>query len=250
MRVSGRVALVTGASSGIGRAVAAELGRRGARVKATGRDSKALEELATAMGADVLPADLSTPDGVDPLVAWANDADILVNNAGFGWAGPFSEMAVADIENMVRVNVLAVLRLTRALLASMLERDRGHIVNVGSIAGHVGVGHEAVYAATKAALVALTESLRYELRGTGVGLTLVSPGVVDTPFFERAGRPYTRSFPRMIRPERVATAIAAAIERGADEVFVPRWMALPARLRGVWPRLYRSLTARFGSDYS
>ncbi len=127
----------------------------------------------------------------------------------------------------------------------MLAWGRGHIVNVASIAGHVGVREEAVYAATKAALVAFTESLRYEV-GDRLTVTLVSPGVVETAFFRRRGRPYERRRPKPIPPERVADRIARAIERERAEVFVPRWMALPARLRGAAPGLYRALARRFG----
>lgn len=241
---------MTGASSGIGRAVAVELSRRGVGVKATGREAGALREVASATGAEVLTADLRESDAVGSISSWAGAVDILVNNAGFGWAGPFAAMAQEDIEELVRVNLVAAIQLTGALLPGMIERRTGRVVNVSSIVGHVGVGHEAVYAATKAALIAFTDSLRYELTGTGVGVTLVSPGVVETPFSARAGRPYTRSFPRMIRPERVASALVRAIQRDADEVFVPKWMALPARIRGAWPALYRGLAARFGSGYS
>jgi short-subunit dehydrogenase len=246
VQLSGRVALVTGASSGIGRALAGALAKRGIRVKATGRDRAALDALTESVGADVLAADLTEEGGVDRVAAWAGPVDILVNNAGVGWTGPFDAMAAAAIEELTTVNLVAPILLTRALVGPMIERGEGHIVNVSSIAGHVGVGNEAVYSATKAALVAFTDSLRYELTGTGVGLTLVSPGVVETPFFERAGRRYTRSFPRMISADRVASAIVRAIERDASDVFVPRWMAVPARIRGAWPRLYRRLASRFG----
>jgi short-subunit dehydrogenase len=149
-------------------------------------------------------------------------------------------------EELVRVNLLAPIRLAELLLPGMLERGAGHIVNVASIAGHVGVRHEAVYSATKAGLIVFSESLRYEVAGSGVGVTVVAPGVVDTAFFEREGRPYIRSFPRLIGAARVARAIVKAVERNRAEVFVPRWMAVPARLRGAIPGLYRSLAARFG----
>jgi short-subunit dehydrogenase len=128
----------------------------------------------------------------------------------------------------------------------MLQRRRGAVVNVSSIAGHVGVREEAVYASTKAGLIGFSESLRYELKGTGIQVSVVSPGVVDTAFFERRGRPYQRTFPRPVAVERVAESVVRAIRRGGAQVYVPRWMAFPAWLRGAWPGLYRSLAGRFG----
>ena len=147
---------------------------------------------------------------------------------------------------MVRVNLGAPVRLTRALIPGMLERRRGHVVNVASVAGHVGVPDEAVYAATKAGLITFSDSLRYELDGTGVGVSVVSPGVVDTPFFERRGRAYDRRFPKPIATELVAEAILRAIRTGKPQVFVPAWGSFPARLRGGLPGLYRTLARRFG----
>jgi short-subunit dehydrogenase len=246
MHLRGATALVTGASSGIGRATAIALARAGARVRATGRDERALADIARALNGDHLVADLNDPAAIERVAAWAGEVDLLVNNAGFGWAGPFAAMPSNEIGPLLQVDLVAPLLLTRLLLPGMLDRGRGRVVNVASIAGHVGVRHEAAYAAAKAGLIVFTESLRYELAGTGVGVTLVSPGVIDTPFFDREGRPYERSFPRMRRPEAVAQAIVRAIERDRPDVFVPRWMAVPARLRGAVPGLYRRLAARFG----
>jgi short-subunit dehydrogenase len=238
----GRTALVTGASSGIGLATVVELVRRGMRVQATGRDAGALDALSARTGARVLPADLGVDGDVERLVSWADPVDLLVNNAGIGWAGPLSAVPLERAEEMVRVNLLAPVRLTGSLLPGMIERGRGHVVSVASIAGHLGVGWEAVYAATKAGLVVLSESLRVELRGLGVGVSVVSPGPVDTAFFERAGHPYERRFPRLVRPERVATWIARAARHDLAHVFVPHWLAFPAWLHGAFPPLYRRLS--------
>jgi short-subunit dehydrogenase len=172
--------------------------------------------------------------------------DVLVNNAGSGLAGPFAQVDAEQAERVLRLNVTAPILLTRALLPAMLSRQRGWIVNVASIAGHVGVRDEAVYAATKAALLSFGESLRYEVTGSGVGVTNVSPGVVSTPFFERRGRPYDRAFPRPIPPDRVARAVMRGLRRGTDEVFVPGWMRPVARFHGGWPSLFRQLAGRFG----
>jgi short-subunit dehydrogenase len=117
-------------------------------------------------------------------------------------------------------------------------------VNVASIAGTLGVAHEAVYAASKGGLIAFSESVRYELAGTGVGVTVVVPAAVETSFFARRGRAYTRRFPRPVAAERVAAALVAAIERDAAGVFVPRWMIVPARLHAGLPGAFRRAAKR------
>jgi len=247
--VRGAVCLVTGASSGIGRATAVRLVREGARVIVHGRDRKSLEEVAARTAASVVVADLADSSEVERAAAEslgvAGRVDILVNNAGEGWAGPFAEINPLRAELLVRTNLIAPIRLTRALLPPMLERRNGHVVNVASIAGHVGVREEAVYSATKAGLIAFNESLRYEVAGSGVGVTVVSPGVVRTAFFERQGHPYDRSFPRLIEPDRVAEAILRAIRRNRAQIFVPGWMSFPAWLRGAVPPLYRWGAGRY-----
>ena len=250
MDIRGSTALVTGATAGIGRATAIALARAGARVIATGRDPQALAEIRTATGGTAVAADLGRPADVERLAATAlggpEPVDILVNNAGIGWEGPFAAMPPEKIDDLVAVNLLGAVRLTRAVLPSMLERRRGHIVNVASIAGHVGVRDEALYAATKAALLTFSEGLRYEVQESGVRVSTVSPGLVDTEFFARRGSPLRRRRPRPIPPERVAEAIVRAIERNRDEVVTPGWLRLPIWLHGAWPGLYRALAARFG----
>jgi short-subunit dehydrogenase len=240
VRLPGAICLVTGASSGIGRATSAALRVREARVLALGRDEVALREA----GERVIVCDLAVPGAAMRAASEAGPVDVLVNNAGAGWAGRFVE--TPDLERLVDVNLVAPILLTRSLLPGMLERGRGHIVNVASIAGYVGPRGEAVYSATKGGLVAFTESLRQELRGSGVGVSLVAPGAIATPFFERRGRPYDRRWPRPLPPERVAEAVVRAIEAGRDEIFVPGWLGVVARFRGVAPGLFRALQGRFG----
>jgi uncharacterized protein len=246
-----RTALVTGASSGIGAAVARRLGEEdGWRLVLTGRDPVRLREVAEEASATAFAADLTLPGAdrqlTDFTLATAGPVDLLVAGAGAGWAGEFLNMPPHTIDEVLGINVLATLRLVRLLLPGMVAAGSGRVVLIGSLAGSVAVRDEAVYSAAKAAVGTFADALRYELRGTGVGVTHVVPGVVDTPFFERRGAPYQRSRPRPVPPERVADAVRTAVLRGRDEVYVPSWLRLPCRVRGAAPGLYRRLAARFG----
>ncbi len=250
MRLDGAVALVTGASSGIGAAAAARLARAGARLVLSGRDQASLAALAASLGAQSIVADLAEPAAAADLAERAEAVhgrlDVLVSNAGVGWAGPFASMPTAELDRVLAVNLLAPARLARATLPGMLARGRGHLVLVSSIAGYVGVREEAVYAAAKAGLNTLAESLRLEVGRAGVGVSVVAPGVVATAFFDRRGTPYQRRRPRPIAADVVAAALTRAVERDAAEVFAPAWLRLPARLRGAAPALFRAGASRFG----
>lgn len=249
MQLSNRVCLVTGATGGIGHATIEALLRRGADLVATGRDEDVLHALAQHPRVRALPCDLAGPGAAQWLAVQAlsvhGHVDVVVNCAGAGLHGPLASVDPDEVARVVASNLVAPIELTRALLPPMLERRSGHVVNVGSIVGHVGRGGEAVYAATKAGLAVFSESLRVELRDTGVSVSLVSPGVVDTGFFDRRGAVYDRRWPRPIPPARVADAIVRAIERDLPEVLVPGWLAVPARVRGAAPGLYRALARRF-----
>jgi short-subunit dehydrogenase len=241
MELRGARCLVTGASSGIGQATARRLAAAGADVLALGRNRPAL-----ALVGEPIVCDLLDREQIAAAAVEAGPVDVLVNNAGIGWFGPLHELDPDVLEQLVRVNLLAPVLLTRALLPEMLERGRGHVVNVGSIVGLVGGKDEAGYASTKGGLAAFTESLRQELDATPVRVSLVTPGAIATAFFERRGQPYSRRFPRPLEADRVAAAIVATIANDRAEVYVPRWLALPPRLHSLLPGLYRALAARFG----
>ncbi|GAA1905708.1 SDR family NAD(P)-dependent oxidoreductase [Streptantibioticus ferralitis] len=244
------VALITGASSGIGAAVAARFATEGTwRVVLNGRDHTRLDQVAAAIGGHPVPGDLSDRDGcrrlVEAAVGVSGRVDLLVAAAGIGWAGPFAEMPDAAIDEILAVDLAAVVHLVRLVLPQMMHRNTGHLVLVGSIAGSVGVREEAVYSAAKAALTTFADSLRYELMGSRVRISMVVPGAVKTPFFARRGSLYQRSHPRPVEPMRVADAVWDAVAHDRSEAFVPGWLWFPARLRGAAPSLFRHLAARF-----
>jgi short-subunit dehydrogenase len=260
MRLTGAVALVTGGSSGIGAATARALAGAGARLLIAGRDPARLRDIAGQTGGIPLACDLAAPDGPGQLAAAAERAacslpaapgvragiDILVNNAGLGWAGPIGEITAEKLAELVAVNLTAPLQLTRLLAPAMIARGRGRVIFVSSIAGATGVRGEAVYSATKAGLATFAESLGYELDGHGVRVSVIVPGVIDTPFFDRRGHPYGRRRPGPQPPERVARAIVSCLERDRSVVYVPRWLRFPAWLHGAAPGTFRALAARFG----
>jgi len=243
--------LITGGSSGIGAATAAEFAARGFLVAVTGRDAAALDRVAGAAGGVSIPGDLREPGSgrrvVDAAAVALGGLDVVVSNAGVGWAGPFTEMTAQEIDELLDVNLRAPAHVAHAALAH-LPPGTGHLVMVGSIAGLLGVAGETWYSATKAGVGMLADTLRAELRAEAIGLSLVVPGVVDTPYFDRRKVPYRRSSPRPIAAEVVAAAIADAVEQRRDVVIVPEWLGWPARLKGAFPALYRRLERSLDSE--
>jgi short-subunit dehydrogenase len=195
-----------------------------------------------------IPGDLREPGVAQQTVKIAAESlgglDVVVSNAGLGWSGPFAAMTDEDIDSLLDVNLRAAAHVVRASLR-YLPPGRGHLVFVGSIAGVVGVAGESWYSATKAGLTSLANVLRAELKADGIGVTLVTPGVVDTPYFDRRAVPYERHYPRPVSAETVATLIVEAVEHSREEVIVPGWLWWPARLKVNFPGLYRLLESRF-----
>ncbi len=217
------VALVTGASRGIGRAVALRLGAEGFRLCLGARTAEALRELAQELetaGADVLAArlDVRDPGSVDAFVQAALDRfgriDLVVANAGVGGGATFPEMAAQDIEDLVATNFLGALSTVRAALGPMLRQRSGTLVLIASVAGEVALPGSALYAATKAGLVRFAEGLRREVAGGGLKVTAILPGFVRTDMTEGLGLP-------MPGPEVVAEAVLRAWRRGPRRIVVP-----------------------------
>lgn len=218
-----RHACVTGASSGIGEAFARRLARDEYALLLVARSGERLEELAESLRrawrvrVDVRPADLTDRAALEALAAEleAEPPDLLVNNAGFGTAGPFAELDPAREEELVRLNVWAVVRLTRAVLPGMLARGRGAVVNVSSLAGESPAPFTATYGASKVFVTHFTEALAEEVRGTGVRVQALLPGFTRTAFQERAGVDASQipGFAWMTA-EAVVEASLAALEKG------------------------------------
>jgi NAD(P)-dependent dehydrogenase (short-subunit alcohol dehydrogenase family) len=183
--LEGIVALVTGATSGIGRAAAEELGRHGAELIVHGRDpgrGSAVVDTITAQGskARFVAADLSDPAQLDHLVEQAGAVDVLVNNAGFSWFGPTADLDVATFDRLFAANVRAAYFLVAALAPKMAARGGGSIISLGSMAGQIGLAGGAAYSATKATLAAMTRSWAAEFSPSGVRVNAVAAGPVLT----------------------------------------------------------------------
>ena len=212
-----RTALVTGASSGIGAATVRRLSAEGLEVHAVARDADRLKALSAETGCRVHAVDVSDLDALAAL-AKATEFDVLVNNAGQSRRGNILDTTAEDVDALIDVNLRAVLHLTRLVAPDMASRDRGHIVNISSIAGHYTFGGgNTVYHATKAGIHSLSQQLRVDLYGTGVRVTEVSPARVETEVFGRLLGDHTEAKRRFfddydaLQPEDIANSIAFAV---------------------------------------
>lgn len=224
-------ALITGATSGIGRAIALALHHAGHRVIASGRDPEALADMA-ALGLTPLPLDLSDLASIKPALAGI-EADILVANAGMvPPPGNFCDMAEGDLHRTLTTNLTAALMVTHAIAPGMRARERGHILFTGSIAAHQPYPNLAVYAATKAALGAFAQSLRLDLSQSGVRVTEIVAGRVESPLYQHVLPPEVRAAmyagATAVQPQDVAAMVLAVLAL-PPRVDVARFDILPTR---------------------
>ena len=233
-------ALVTGASSGIGEAMVELLGAAGIPTVVVARRADRLEQLAVRYPTfEVLAADLGTSEGLAAVVARvrdeANPIDLVVNNAGFGTSGSFHELDADRLDQEVQLNVAALTRLSHAALQAMVPRGRGYLLNVSSVVSFQPAPKLAVYAATKAYVTSLTESLHEEARGTGVHVTALCPGLTRTEFQSVSNtEAYSTQYPTFawLEPADVA-------QSGLDDVAAGKALSVP----GV---LYKGMAAATG----
>jgi short-subunit dehydrogenase len=250
MQWTGATAVITGASRGIGRAVAVAAAAKGARVGLIARSEADLTEVLAETGGNgaIAVADVADPEQLSAALASLQGelgpVDILVANAGIGAYGAFADLSADELDHIVRVNVLGTAHAIRAVVPGMIERRKGHIVTMGSIAGRIGSPFEAIYSATKFAGVGLTEALVVELEPYGVGVSMVNPGPVATTFGEARGHPYDRKSPKPVPPEQVATAVIKAVEGDRHEQYVPSTFRPAVVIRHLLPPFFRWGTRR------
>ena len=247
--IQGSRVLLTGATGGIGEAIARTLHARGAELVLTGRKAEVLERLRGELAdrVEVVEADLSRRDDLMRLVGESQPVDVLVANAGLPGTGRLDSFSHEEIDRTLDVNLRAPMLLTRELVPSMLERGAGQIVLISSIAGKVPAPESSVYCATKFGLRGFGYSLNVELRGTGVGVTTVYPGFVrDAGLFAKSGVKLPPGVGTS-SPQEVADAVVAGIEKGTAEINVaPIAMRSTARLFGAAPSLVVAIGRRVG----
>jgi short-subunit dehydrogenase len=251
VQLGGARALVTGATGGIGNAIAQALHARGAHVVLSSRRREALDELAARLGdrAEVLVADLAEPGAAAALAEAAGAVDVLVANAALPASGRVDDFDPDQIDRALDVNLRAPIQLTRALLPGMLERGHGHLVYVSSLSGKVASPRSGIYSATKFGLRGFAAGLREDVEPRGIGVSVVFPGFVrDAGFFADSGvklPPWvgTRT------PDQVAAAIVTGVERGRAELDVaPLGLRLGTRVAALAPVSIARLQRRLGSE--
>ena len=250
----GRVVLVTGASSGIGALTAKLLADKGAIPILTARSRDKLLSLSGTIVHEhaVYEMDVRSAEQVAGVVSAIQEKygkiDILLNNAGYGEFIAFSDASLAHFQDMMDVNYMGTVRCSHAVLPFMLQAGGGHIVNVASLAGKMATAKSTGYAATKHAVLGFTNALRRELRGSGVFVSAVNPGPIDTPFFDRADPDgnYVRNVRKyLLSPERVAEAIVSVMERRKPELDLPWAAGVGAKLAQVFPRTVDAVFGKF-----
>ena len=220
--LAGRHAVVTGASRGIGLAIANTLAAAGARLTLIARDALALQRHAVRLQARAIPCDVADANAVEQAIAAADaggSPDILVNNAGLFRPATVDATTPTALATTLDVNLVAPFRLVRGFLPAMLERGHGDIVSIGSIADHRAFPENAAYGASKHGLRALHDVLRAELHGTGVRVTLVSPGPVDTSLWDEIDPDSREGFTprsRMLLPNAIAAAVLYVVTQPPD----------------------------------
>jgi short-subunit dehydrogenase len=250
VNLGGRTVLLTGATGGLGHAIARAAAARGARLVLTGRRAELLEPLASELSSRAVACDLSQADEVERLLGEVGNADVLVANAALPASGLLSSFSVEELDAALAVNLRAPMVLARRLSAGMTARGSGHLVFISSMSGKTASVGGSVYSATKFGLRGFALGLREDLRGTGVGVSTVFPGFIsDAGMFHEAGVELP-GYVATRTPEQVADAVVRAIERDRSEIDVaPLSMRVGAAVAGLLPELAGRVQRRLGSDH-
>lgn len=246
--LSGARVLLTGATGGLGHAIARALHARGASLVLTGRKADVLEALAAEVSGTPVVADLSDPVAVRSVLDQAGDVDVLVANAALPSTGLLGDFDEDALDRQLDVNLRAPIVMTRALLPSMSAHARGQIVLIGSVSGLVASPGSAMYNATKFGLRGFAGGLRQDLHGSGVGVSVVMPGFVrDAGMFANSGMVLPPGV-RTVTPEQVADGVLRAIDKDLGEVVVaPAELRLGAKLAQVAPGVNAAFQRRAGA---
>jgi short-subunit dehydrogenase len=249
MNLGGRTALVTGASGGLGQAIARALAARGASLVLSARKVDVLEALAAETGGRVVACDLSDRSAVERLVDEAGPVDVLVAGAGIPGSGTLESLTVAQIDRALDVNLRAPMVMTRLMAEGMVARGGGHIVYVSSLSGKAGTPRTSVYAATKFGLRGFAQSLREDLRPHGVGVSTVFPGFIrDAGMFHDSGAKLP-GYLGTKTPEDVGRAVVRAIEHDRSEIDVaPLQMRIGTALAGLAPEAAAIVQRKLGAN--
>lgn len=249
MQISGSTVLLTGATGGIGHAIARALAPRGAKLILTGRRAEVLEPLTAETGGRALAVDLSDRAEVARLVAESGEVEILVANAALPASGTLESFTVEQIDRALEVNLRAPIILAHELVPQMLSRGRGHLVFISSLSGKVSSPRASIYNASKFGLRGFAGALRADLRESGVGVSTVFPGFIsDAGMFADAKVELPKGVGTST-PEEVAAAVLTAIEKNRGEIDVaPLPMRLGSAFAGIAPELAASLSRRMGGE--
>ena len=249
MNLGGRTALVTGASGGLGQAIARALAQRGASLVLSARTVDVLEALAAETGGRVVASDLSDRAAVERLVEDAGPVDALVANAGIPGSGPLESFSVEQIDRALDVNLRAPMIMTRLMCEGMVSRGGGHIVFVSSLSGKAGTARSSVYAATKFGLRGFAQSLREDLRPRGVGVSTVFPGFIrGAGMFHDSGAKVP-GYVGTKTPDDVARAVVKAIEHDRSEIDVaPLQMRIGTAIAGLAPEAAAIVQRKLGAN--
>lgn len=249
-RIKNQTILITGASSGIGKQTALEAAKAGAHLILCARRAEQLEEAKKAcealgaMSVRYYTLDVGNPDSIDELIHSLGkenvNVDVLINNAGFGHDEPFIETDFNLVTELFKVNVLGLMYLTQKIALTMLDRQKGQIINVASLAGKVSTPNYATYGATKGAVISFSNALRMELKPLNIQVTVVNFGPVDTPFFDNVGserKEKADKSPFTLNVEQAGKVVAKTIGTNKREVNRPVLLGIGAKLYHFTPQL-------------